>query len=320
MSPEEITGRVLRIAGGSYRVDVDGDAVECVLGGRMKQEGTERVAVGDRVRLERPDEGTGRIVEVLPRTSKLARSSPDGGGREQVIAANIDQLAAVFALRRPEPDLRMLDRLLVVAELDGLDAFVVLNKTDLAEEGGSGPDGSGEATPTLLPPALRPYPEIGYDVLPTSATGEAGLDELAARIEGRTTVLAGPSGAGKSTLLNAVVPGLDRRVGEVSERDGRGRHTTVNATLVPLGGGAYAVDTPGLQYLTLSRLSPAELAPAFPEFRPLVGRCKFNDCRHVQEPGCAVLEAVERGEVPESRHESYTALLEEVEEQREPWE
>lgn len=317
MSPGEITGRVLRIAGGSYRVDVDGDLVECVLGGRMKQEGTERVAVGDRVRLERPDEGTGRIVEVLPRTSKLARSSPEGGGREQVIAANIDQLAAVFALRRPEPDLRMLDRLLVVAELDGLDGFVVFNKTDLAEEDASGDADGGSAA---LPPALRPYPEIGYDVLPTSATEGTGLDELAGRIEGRTTVLAGPSGAGKSTLLNAVVPGLDRRVGEVSERDGRGRHTTVNATLVPLGDGAYAVDTPGLQYLTLSRLSPAELAPAFPEFRPLLGGCKFNDCRHVREPGCAVLEAVEGGEVPESRHESYAALLEEVEEQREPWE
>lgn len=310
MSPGEATGRILRVAGGAYHVDVDGDAVDCVLGGRMKQEGTERVAVGDRVRLERPDEGKGRIVEVLPRASKLARRSPEGGGREQVIAANIDQVAAVFALRRPEPDLRMLDRLLVVAELDGLDAFVVLNKTDLADD----------ATPTALPPALRPYPEIGYDVLPTSATEGVGLDELAARIEGRTTVLAGPSGAGKSTLLNAVVPGLDRRVGEVSERDGRGRHTTVNATLVPLGDGAYAVDTPGLQYLTLARLSPEELAPAFPELRPLVGRCKFNDCRHLQEPGCEVLAAVDRDEVPESRHESYVALLEEVEGQREPWE
>lgn len=309
MSEVPPTGRVLRIAGGRYRVEADGDVVECVLGGRLKQEGADRIAVGDRVRLERPDGAHGRIVEVLPRRTRLARRSAHGE-REQVIAANIDQLAAVFAVRRPEPDLRMLDRLLTVAELDGLDAFVVLNKTDLA----------ADDAPGSLPPPLRAYPAIGYDVIPTSAEDGTGLDGLTDRLRGRTTVLAGPSGAGKSTLLNAVVPGLDRRVGEVSERVGRGRHTTVNATLVPLGESGYAVDTPGLQYMTLARLAPHELALAFPEFGPLIGDCKFNDCRHLQEPGCAVLEALDAGEIPRSRHDSYAALRREVEDQREPWE
>lgn len=316
MSEAPPTGRVLRIAGGRYRVETDDGVVDCVLGGRLKQEGADRIAVGDRVRLERPGDGGGRIVEVLPRRTRLARRSAHGE-REQVIAANIDQLAAVFAVRRPEPDLRMLDRLLVVAELDGLDACVVLNKTDLAA---AGDPADGDDAAGTLPPPLRAYPAIGYDVIPTSAEHGTGLDALSDRLRGRTTVLAGPSGAGKSTLLNAVVPGLERRVGDVSERAGRGRHTTVNATLVPLGEDGYAVDTPGLQYMTLARLDAVELASAFPELRPLVGACKFNDCRHLQEPGCAVLEAVERGEVAESRHESYAALRREVEEQREPWE
>lgn len=331
MSADPGPGRVLRIAGGSYQVEAAGEVVPCVLAGRLKQGGSDRVAVGDRVRVELPADGAGRIVEVLPRHSKLARRSP-AGEREQVIAANIDQVAAVFAVARPEPDLRMLDRLLVMAELNDLDAFVVANKTDLSGRVARAPDGEtagGGGAPEGrdataggddVPPSFRPYPEIGYDVLPTSAEAGTGLDALGRRLEGRTTVLAGPSGAGKSSLLNRIVPGLDRRVGQVSERVGRGTHTTVNATLVPLAGDAYAADTPGLQYLPLSELSPGDLAPAFPEFRPLLGRCKFNDCRHLGEPACAVRQAVDRGGVPESRYDSYRALLEEVEEQRQPWE
>lgn len=352
-------GRVLRIAGGSYEVEIDGGTVDCILGGRLKQGGTEQVAVGDRVRIEPGDDGPGRIAEILPRRSKLARKSPTGE-KEQTIAANIHQVAAVFSIARPEPDLRMLDRLLVLSELNGLDAFVVVNKTDLSgrdgEGGGDGEDdeprGPGEARrgggaragegddgdggrregrgaaddhgaaggPEALPDELAVYRDLGYDVLPTSATEGRGLEPLRERIAGSVTVLAGPSGAGKSSLLNAVLPDLDRRVGEVSARAGRGRHTTVNATLVPLPGGGYVADTPGLQYLALWRLPPDELAAAFPEFRPFLGTCKFNDCRHLQEPGCGVRTALERGEIPESRWRSYAALLEEAENQRRPWE
>ena len=325
-------GRVLRIAGGSYEVELDGGTVECILGGRLKQGGTDQVAVGDRVRIDPADGGPGRITEILPRESKLARKSP-AGEKEQTIAANIDQVAAVFSLAHPEPDLRMLDRLLVLAELNGLDAFVVANKVDLAAgeagpgggvagadgddpRGDPGAGGGGGA----LPDELAVYRELGYDVLPTSATEGKGLETLRERMAGAVTVLAGPSGAGKSSLLNAVIPDLDRRVGAVSERVGRGRHTTVNATLIPLPGGGWVADTPGLQYLALWRLPPGELAAAFPEFRPFLGTCKFNDCRHLEEPGCGVRKALDRGEIPESRYGSYGALLEEAENQRRPWE
>lgn len=299
---ESREGRILRIAGGSYRVEVEGEDVPCVLAGRLKQEGEARVAVGDRVGVERLADGPDRITGILPRRSKLARRAAESES-EQIIAVNVDQVAAVFSVTRPEPDLAMLDRMLALAELNGLEAFIVANKTDLA------------------PPApFGHYGDAGYDVLPTSAKEGVGLDELGRRLEDRISVFAGPSGAGKSSLLNAVLPGLERRVGEVSgSGGGRGRHTTVNATLLPLPGGSYVADTPGLQYLSLWRMPPDEMAAAFPEFRPLLGGCRFNDCRHLEEPGCAIRDALEHGEVAERRYDSYRTLLEEAEEQSRPW-
>lgn len=299
-SPAE--GRVLRIAGGSYQVEVDGDVTTCVLAGRLKQKGEARVAVGDRVAVERLADGPDRIAEILPRRSKLARRAVESDA-EQIIAVNLDQVAAVFSVARPEPDLAMLDRMLALAELNGLEAFVVVNKTDL------GP-----------PDAFDLYGDAGYDVLATSAEEGTGLDELRRRLADRVSVFAGPSGAGKSSLLNAVLPGLDRRVGEVSEPGGgRGRHTTVNATLLPLPGEGYVTDTPGLQYLSLWQMPPDEMAAAFPEFRPLLGACRFNDCRHLEEPGCAIRDALERGDVAERRYRSYAELLQDAEEQSRPW-
>lgn len=299
-------GRVLRVAGGTYHVEIGDAVVDCVLAGRLKQGGSGRVAVGDRIRVERPDDDRGRITEILARRSKLARRKPEGD-REQIIAANIDQMAAVFSVRRPEPDLQMLDRMLVLADLNDVDAFVVVNKTDLAE---------GDSD---VPRPFRIYREAEYEVLPTSATEGRGLDALRSRLAGRMTVLAGPSGAGKSSLLNRMVPDLDRRVGEVSERAGRGRHTTVNATLIPLPDDGYVADTPGLQYLPVWALEPDDLAAAFPEFRPWLEGCRFNDCRHVEEPGCGIRTALERGDIAESRYESYRGLLSEAEEQKRPW-
>ncbi len=283
-------------------MELDGRTRECVLAGRLKRGRGDRIAVGDRVRVERLEEGASRITEILPRHSKLARRAPERE-REQVIVANVDQLAAVFATRRPEPDPAMLDRLLVVAELNRLDALVVANKADLAEPG----------------EAFDPVRSAGYEVLATSAADGTGLQALRDRLRGRTTVLAGPSGAGKTSLLNRLLPDAGRRTADVSGRDGRGKHTTVNAALLALPGGGRVADTPGLQYLELWELSPDELASAFPEFRPLLGGCRFNDCRHVEEPGCGIREALEAGEVHERRWASYRALLEEAEERQDPW-
>jgi ribosome biogenesis GTPase len=258
--------------------------------------------VGDLVTLETLEDGSCRITEVLPRHSRLSRHSL-AKRREQVLAANVDQVAAVFSLRRPDPDVRLLDRLLAVAELHQLPSIIVMNKTDLLD---------GESAPS----EIMAYADIGYPVLPTCAKTGAGLAELQELLNGRITVFTGPSGVGKTSILNAILPDLDLRVGEVGERSGKGKHTTSAGLLIPLPGGGYLADTPGIQYFEPAGVHPAELAHAFLEFRPLVELCRFADCRHRAEPACAVREAVADGSVAEHRHVSYLALLEAAEEAR----
>ena len=238
-----------------------------------------------------------------------------------MIAANVDRVVPVMSVKRPAPDYRMLDRLLVLAELDDLQCTIVLNKWDLLEGDESVSIAGGVPDADRLRAAIARDPELaafeaylsaGYEVLPCSAKSGVGLEALGKRLHEGISVLSGPSGAGKSSLLNALAPGLDLRVGVVSEKKGRGRHTTVAASLHPLPGGGYVVDTPGLQFLSLWQVDPAELADAFAEFRSLLDTCHFANCRHIHEPACAVLEAVESGDISRSRYESYVSLLEEA--------
>lgn len=288
---------MLGIVAGVYRVEVEGEVLECTLRGRLRRGEEGRVAVGDRVRVERLPAGGGRVAERLPRRSALARRGP--GGRElKVIAANVDQVAAVLAAARPDPDLTVLDRLLVLGELNSLACLVVVNKLDLVPGG-------------RLPALFDPYRKVGYTVLGTSIRTGAGVEELGRRLAGRVSAFTGPSGVGKSSLANRLIPQAGLRVGEVGARGGRGRHTTANPALIPLPGGGYLADTPGFQYVGVGEVPAAELAGAFPELRPLAGRCRFTDCRHWQEPECAVQAAVETGEVSPRRYESYRTLLEE---------
>jgi len=214
------------------------------------------------------------------------------------MAANLDQLAIVVAVTRPELDLHMLDRLLAVAELNDLDPFIVCNKTDLADS---------------RPSDLDLYGTIGYEVLATSVKQNLGMAALLARLSGRTTVLAGASGVGKSSLLNALMPGLDLRVGDVGEKKGRGRHTTTSARLIPLDDETYIADTPGIQHFVPTGVGVDALGHAFPELRPLEGECRFADCRHRSEPGCAVLGALASGQIDKRRYETYLAILGEAE-------
>lgn len=300
-------GRVLESAAGVYRVRAGDEELDCSLRGRIKQ-GPGSIAIGDLVEVERLEDGSCRIERVLPRTGRLARRS-FAKRREQVLAANVDQVAAVVSVARPAPDLFLLDRLLAVAELNGLSALVVCNKIDLLAPG-EGP----------LPAPLRDYAAAGYETVPVSAKTGSGLGDLAARLADRITVLAGPSGAGKSSLVNALVPGTGLRVGEVGDRSGRGRHTTTSGRLIPLGGETYLADTPGVQNFEPAALDAAELSAAFREFRPCLERCRFADCRHRDEPGCAVRAAVEAGAVPGHRYESYLSLLEAAERAARPWE
>lgn len=291
-------GRVLQAGGGTYRVRAGGRELDCSLRGRIKQEAGS-VAVGDRVEVEELEDGSCRIVEVLPRRSALIRRAV-ARRKDQVMAANVDQIAAVVAAARPEPDLYMLDRLLAVAEFDELGAFVVFTKIDLRE---------GDS----LPADVAAYRDLGYDVLPTCALRGTGVEALRDRLAGRITVLAGPSGVGKSSLLNALAPELDLRVGDVGDRSGRGRHTTTQARLIPLEDETFIADTPGIQHFVPAELEAATLGWAFRELRPHLEACRFTDCKHREEPGCAVRAAVETGEVLRRRYESYLALLGEAE-------
>lgn len=313
---------MLRCVGGAYQVETRDGLLECSLRGRVKRTSDTTVSVGDEVRVERLEDGSCRISDLLPRRSALTRHGV-ARRREQVIVANVDQVAAVVSVTAPAPDLVMVDRLLVLAELDGLAGVVVVNKIDLLEGAGlwgssDDPVAGGPETPDgthapALPADLESYRRIGYDVIPTSAKTCRGLEALASRLAERTTVLSGQSGVGKSSLLNALVPGLGLRVGEVGRRKKRGRHTTVAAALYPYPAGGYVADTPGLQYLALWKVDPAELTRAFPEFHEPAERCRFGDCRHRVEPDCGVREAAADGEVAEHRYRSYLALLAEAE-------
>ncbi len=299
--PDPDAGLVLAVLAGTYLVELETQRVECSLAGRLRRGPRDRVVTGDRVTVERLGDGSARIVERRPRRTRLVRRTSHGRGI-QVLAANLDRVALAFSAADPDPDPSMLDRLLVLAELSDLEALVVVNKMDLVD-----------ATSDALEP-FEPVRRAGYPILPTSVRSGRGLEELRSDLTGSVTVLAGPSGTGKSSLLNALLPRAGLRVGQVSERTGRGRHTTVAARLFSLPGGGYLGDTPGLQYAGLPPVAPAALARAFPELRALSGDCRFSDCRHRAEPECAVRRAVDAGRLPDSRYRSYLALLDEVEE------
>jgi ribosome biogenesis GTPase len=272
-----------------------------------------KLAVGDRVTVE-PDERGGdawAITEIAPRRSQLARRSPGGGWGERVVVANVDQVVIVFAAARPEPHPRMLDRFLVVAEANGLAARVVVNKVELVG------DGDAAAGEEVARARFADYERAGYALHTTSVARRHGLDALHDALAGRTSALSGPSGVGKSSLMNALYPGLDLRVGAVSESVNKGRHTTVGALLHPLpasGGGdeGFVVDTPGLREIGMWGLAPRELDRCFPEFRPHLDGCRFADCAHLAEPECAVREAVRQGGVSAARYDSYVKLRDEL--------
>jgi ribosome biogenesis GTPase len=295
---------VLARDGGQYRILLEGVERVAVLRGKAKRE-TDRAVAGDRVRVD-PATLTEPVIgieAVEPRRTLLERRVPDGRGTRP-IAANVDLVVVVTAVAEPAPIPQLIDRLLVVAEANEIPAMVVVNKVDL---------GSPDAVLAHLAAA-------DYPLLQTSVKRGDGLVELRERLSGRESVLSGPSGAGKSSLLNALEPGLGLRVGAISSRIGRGTHTTVTAALVPFGQGGFVVDTPGFSEVGVWNIVPGTLAECFPEFRPVLGSCRFRDCLHRTEPGCAVRELAEQGRVPRARYESYRAILTELEEAPEEWE
>lgn len=308
----ESRGTVLNGTGGIWAVRTTGGAtVDASLRGRLKQESaTMKLAVGDEVTIAQEEvESAWAITEIHPRRAVLARRAPGKARGERIVAANVDQVLVVFAAAKPEPHVRMLDRFLVIAEGNNIPARIIFNKVELV----GGPSG--------VDAIARDYERAGYDVHRTSVKAKIGLEGLHDVIAGKTSALTGPSGVGKSSLCNALFPGLDLRTAEISESVNKGRHTTVGALLVPIPDvlGGFVVDTPGLREVGLWGLPSVDLANCFPEFRPFLGLCKFQDCSHRQEPNCAIRSAVESGQISRERYESYLKLREELSESEDKW-
>jgi len=279
-------------------VQTDDGILVCKLRGRLKQGSKEGdlAAIGDRVLVSRIGDGQGSIEAIEPRQRMISRLAPIPRGEyEQIIIANPDQIVFVFSCAEPPPRMRMLDRFLIIAEEQSVPALIVVNKTDLVPR-------------KFAQELFGHYADIGYSLIYSSVPKEEGLSQLKENLSSKISALAGPSGAGKSSLLNAIQPGLGLTIQKVSQATGKGKHTTVASELFPLEGGGYVADTPGLKSLALWDIEPEELDGYFPEISPLVAQCQFSDCTHMHEPGCAVIEAVENGEIHPQRYDSYLRL------------
>lgn len=300
---------MLQGTGGVWHVRAEsGETHEASLRGRLKQEREEsqKLAVGDRVVIEIDQRGeVWTIAEILPRHSQLARRAPGEGQGERIVAANVDQVVVVFAAAKPAPHRRMLDRFLVIAEANALQSRIVINKVELVDA-------------EIVERTFADYTAAGYPVHFTSVKQRVGLDSLHDELAGKTSVLTGPSGVGKSSLMNAMYPGLDLRVGEISESVNKGRHTTVGALLHPLPDSGFVVDTPGLREVGMWGLAAEHLDECFREFRPFISECKFGNCTHRVEPGCAVKAAVPSS-ISAERYDSYLRLREEMELAEKRW-
>ena len=290
--------------GGRYQVYSEGSVLEASLRGRLKQSTASRVLVGDTVTVQVHEDRSTTIEAVEPRRSVLKRRNPGKSTGTRPVAANVDQIVVIGAARRPDWDPHLIDRFTAVAEANGLPAVVVINKCDLTDD---------------CQQHLEPYRAAGYPVVSTSVPDREGLAALRHHLEGRISLFTGPTGVGKSSLLNALQPGLRLRTGDVSRKSSAGRHTTVAAEMHPFGERGFVVDTPGLRDIGLWGLDPAEVEAAFPEIRRLGTGCRFDNCRHGEEPECAVIAAVANGEIQESRLTSYRRLLEESQRAARPW-
>ena len=305
---DRMQGQVIRARTSFYDVQ-DGDTVlRCQLRGRVKRaqrsaEGrqiyADPVAVGDEVNVTPLDNEEGVIEEILPRRTKFSRRYP--GKREaieQIVVANADQVVTVLSVRLPNLNLRFLDRFLILAEVGKMAAVVCLNKIDLIDS----------AEERQLRSILNAYEQLGYPVIFTSINHPQTIEQFRELLRDKFSVIVGASGVGKSSLLNAVQPGLGLRVGEVGLKTGKGRHTTTLVELFCFEVGGQVADTPGIREVGFWGVDTENLDLYFPEMENCLGQCKYTDCVHLSEPGCAVTDAVNAGEISQVRYLSYVSL------------
>ena len=300
---EALCGVVLRATGSLYEVLLGERTVSCRIRGRLRLKGvrsTNPVVVGDIVRCERDETGETVIADVEPRRNYIIRRASNLSKESHIIAANLDQALLVATLFSPETAPEFIDRFLVTCEAYKVPVTILLAKADLAR-----------TVPEAMAAFHDTYERAGYRVIDVSATEGEGVDAVRDLLRGRTTLLSGNSGVGKSTLVAAVERTAEVRTAEISRSHHKGRHTTTFSTMYPLSEGGYIIDTPGIKGFGLIDIDDAELAHYFPEMMRWLPECRYYNCSHTHEPHCAVIEAVERGDIALSRYESYLKILDE---------
>ena len=299
-------GLVIRSTGSWYEVrdDRDGHIWQCRLKGKFKTMGlkvTNPIAVGDFVRFEIEDENqnSGIIYEILPRTNYVVRASVHKTAHSHLIAANVDQAILIATLVFPRTSLGFIDRFLVAIESFRIPGVIIFNKQDLLN------DEIKEFQTQLM----DLYSSLGYTCMATTAVTGEGLEDFRQLLRGKVSLLSGHSGVGKSTLVNTIAPALDIKTQEVSTFANKGVHTTTFAEMFELEPGTFIIDSPGIKELGLADMKPEEISHYFPEMRERLNECRFNNCQHINEPGCAIKDAVSAGEIAFSRYESYLSMV-----------
>ena len=288
-------GKIIKGIAGFYYVHVAGSGVyECKAKGIFRKDGVKPL-VGDDVEMEVTHEKDmeGNIMRILPRKNELVRPA----------VANIDQALVVFAVTKPKPHFNLLDRFLVMMETKEIPAILCFNKADIA----------GDAEIAGLKAVYENY---GYPLIFTSAKKEENIDRLKELLQGKTTAVAGPSGVGKSSLINRLQSGVKMETGSISRKIERGKHTTRHSELIMLGDESYIMDTPGFSSLYAGNMEKEDLKYCFPEFAPYEGKCRFNGCGHIHEPGCAVKQAADEGKIHRIRYEDYVMMYRELQERK----
>ena len=296
-------GLVIKSTGSWYLVLAsDGTTYESRIQGKFRIKGiksTNPIAVGDEVELlPEPDQSTAVITQLYPRKNYIVRRSINLSKSVQIIAANLDQAFLVVTLASPVTSLGFIDRFLVTAEAYDVPASIIFNKLDLFSDEGL----------EVLEQFQSIYTRIGYPCYQVSGLEGTHVDILLHEMANKKTLITGHSGVGKSTLINRLVPDADLKTGAISSFSEKGKHTTTFAEMIPLPGGGFIIDTPGIQELGIVDIEQHELAHFFPEFRERLNQCRYHNCKHINEPGCVILEAVEDGDIEPSRYQNYLSM------------
>ena len=303
-----MTGLVIRNTGSWYTVKTDsGQLVDCKIKGNFRLKGirsTNPVAVGDRVSITPNQEGTAFITAIEDRKNYIIRKSPNLSKQSHIIAANVDQAFLVVTINHPVTSTTFIDRFLASAEAYRVPVVLLFNKTDALNE-------EEREYQQMM---IDLYDTVGYEAIALSAETGEGMEKLEAALKDKTTVMSGNSGVGKSTLINRLIPGVNLKTAEISDAHNQGMHTTTFSEMLQLPSGGYIIDTPGIRGFGTFDIEPEELTSYFKEIFHFSKDCRFNNCTHTHEPGCAVLKALEEHYIAESRYQSYLSMMDDKEE------